>query len=265
MPALVGEGAQVAHHVGLVQLGAKDGRDKQYDAVPPLTGPSGKSYTGYNNPTSIGYTFMLTNKSSKQARVAAIKMLDYIYTDEGQIIVNGGPEGTGWEKPKAGDVALDTKVQLAFITGTKNIDTDWDSWVQGFDGIGLKRYLELNLAGIRQVHVEQVDQGARPALAGRAQPVRTSRSAKDTSAGLVLSVPVTPSWTWPEDRSGSAAAPCTAALSSIETVAWPPVMTMDRSCGVPGVRATEELRPTMLSTAPFSSSNSSTSAQAVSW
>ncbi|BAL88196.1 putative ABC transporter substrate-binding protein [Actinoplanes missouriensis 431] len=223
-----------------VQLGSKDGRDKQYDAVPPLTGPQGKSYTGYNNPTSVGYTFMLTNKSSKEARVAALKMLDYIYTDEGQIIVNAGPEGVGWEKPKAGDVALDESTQatwkprlsadvpknsswnslgqynftlalrnaqavpkdiyaetglerrlfeatkqyephvdkaqvfpeaevwadpatvselstlktnldsyvsqgqLAFITGTKNIDTEWDAWVQGLDGIGMKRYLELN-------------------------------------------------------------------------------------------------------------------------
>jgi putative aldouronate transport system substrate-binding protein len=34
--------------------------------------------------------------------------------------------------------------ELAFITGTKNIDTDWDSWVKGLDGIGIKRYLELN-------------------------------------------------------------------------------------------------------------------------
>ena len=223
-----------------VQLASKDGRDKQYDAAPPLTGPEGKSYTGYNNPTSTGYTFMLTNKSSKEARIAALKMLDYIYTDEGQIIVNAGPEGVGWVKPSADDVALDTKVkptwktlpsanvpknvawsslgqynvtlalrnaqavpediyseaglerrlfqatqqyephvdksqvfpeaaiwvdpgavselatlktnldsyvsqgELAFITGTKNIDTDWDSWVQGLDGVGIKRYLELN-------------------------------------------------------------------------------------------------------------------------
>ncbi|MFF5289586.1 extracellular solute-binding protein [Paractinoplanes globisporus] len=223
-----------------VQLGSKDGRDKQYDAVPPLTGPEGKSFTAYNNPTSIGYTFMLTNKSSKEARIAALKMLDYIYTDEGQITVNSGPEGVGWVKPGASDVALDTKVkpiwkpvpdterpknvnwssmgqynvtlalrnaqavpediyseqglerrlfqatqeyephvdktqvfpeaqiwadeasvselatlktnldsyvsqgELAFITGTKNIDTDWDSWVKGLDGIGMKRYLELN-------------------------------------------------------------------------------------------------------------------------
>ena len=34
--------------------------------------------------------------------------------------------------------------ELAFITGTKNIDTDWDAWVQGLDGIGMKRYLQLN-------------------------------------------------------------------------------------------------------------------------
>jgi ABC-type glycerol-3-phosphate transport system substrate-binding protein len=223
-----------------VQLGSKDGRDKQYDAAPPLTGPEGKSYTGYNNPTSTGYTFMLTNKSSNEARIAALKMLDYIYSDAGQLATWGGAEGVGWTKPGPGDVALDpnttpmyrplpgasvpknsqwgalaqynntlafrnaqvvpqdiyseaglerrlfqaTKLyeghvdktlvfpeaeiwidpsaaseiatlktnldsyvnqgELAFITGSKNIDTDWDSWVKGLDGVGMKRYLQLN-------------------------------------------------------------------------------------------------------------------------
>lgn len=222
-----------------VQLGSNDGRDKQYDAVPPLTGPDGKNYSGLNRPTSTGYTFMLTNKSSKEAQVAAVKMLDYIYTDEGQLRIWGGPEGVGWDKPAAGDIALDenakpmykprpgdkvppntawgalaqynntlafrnaqvvpkdiyteaglerrlfeatkmyeghedkaqyfpvaqvwvdpsasaeiatlktnldsyvTQGQLAFITGKKNIDTEWDAWVQGLDGVGMKRYLEL--------------------------------------------------------------------------------------------------------------------------
>jgi putative aldouronate transport system substrate-binding protein len=37
-----------------------------------------------------------------------------------------------------------TQGQLAFITGSKNIDTDWDAFVQGLDGVGMKRYLELN-------------------------------------------------------------------------------------------------------------------------
>jgi putative aldouronate transport system substrate-binding protein len=222
-----------------VQLGSKDGRDKQYDAVPPLTGPEGKSYTGYNNPTSTGFTFMLTNKASKEAQVAAIKMLDYIYTDEGQRIGNMGPEGVGWTKPGPGDIALDQSVkaqykpkpsattpknlswgalaqynntlafrnaqavptdiyseaglerrlfdatklydghadkaqvfpatsvwpdpnlgselatlqtnlnsyvtqnQLAFITGSKNIDTGWDAYVKGLDSTGMTRYLQI--------------------------------------------------------------------------------------------------------------------------
>ncbi len=220
-----------------VQLDSKDGRDKQYDAVPPLTGPEGKSYTGLNYPSSTGYTFMLTNKASKEAQVAAIKMLDYIYTDEGQMITNMGPEGVGWTKPGPGDIALDDKVkplykpkqdapkninwgalgqynntlayrnaqvvpadiytgaglerrlfqatklyeghedkaqwfpqtsvwpdpslsgelatlqtnlnsyvnqnQLAFITGSKNIDTEWDAYVKGLESTGMKRYLEI--------------------------------------------------------------------------------------------------------------------------
>jgi ABC-type glycerol-3-phosphate transport system substrate-binding protein len=220
-----------------VQLDSKDGRDKQYDAVPPLTGPEGKSYTGLNYPSSTGYTFMLTNKASKEAQVAAIKMLDYIYTDEGQMITNMGPEGVGWTKPGPGDIALDDKVkplykpkqdapkninwgalgqynntlayrnaqvvpadiytgaglerrlfqatklyeghedkaqwfpqtsvwpdpslsgelatlqtnlnsyvnqnQLAFITGSKKIDTEWDAYVKGLESTGMTRYLEI--------------------------------------------------------------------------------------------------------------------------
>jgi ABC-type glycerol-3-phosphate transport system substrate-binding protein len=223
-----------------VQLDSKDGRDKQYDAAPPLTGPDGKNYTGLQYPTSNGYTFLLTNKASKEAQLAAIKMLDYIYSYEGELIAIQGPEGVGWTKPAAGDVALDAKAtpvykpiptaqqpknmnwgalaqynntleyrnsqvvptdiyteaglerrlfqatktyeghedkaqffptasvwadpssaselatlktnldsyvtqgQLAFITGSKNIDTDWDAFVKGLDGVGIKRYLELN-------------------------------------------------------------------------------------------------------------------------
>ena len=222
-----------------VQLGSKDGRDKQYDAVPPLTGPEGKSYTGYNYPSSTGYTFMLTNKASKEAQVAAVKMLDYIYSDEGRKIGVMGPEGVGWSKPRSGDVALgeNTKVdyyrftddkkpkniawdsmaqyyltldyrnaqavptdiytesglerrlyqatklyeghedkaqwfpqtsvwpdpalgseiatlqtnlnsyvtqnQLAFITGSKNVDADWDAYVKGLDSTGMTRYLQI--------------------------------------------------------------------------------------------------------------------------
>jgi len=230
--------APMLHPYIFVQSDSKDGRDKQYDAVPPLTGPEGKSYAGEQYLPTINYTFMLTNKASKEAQVAAIKMLDYIFTDEGQIIANNGPEGVGWNKPAAGEVGLDkdtkplwkpvqnapkniswgalaqyhnvlafrnaqvtptdiyssagyerrlfqaTKLydthgdraqvfpqavvwpdpslsgelatlqtnlqnyvnqnQLAFITGSKNLDTDWDAFVKGLDNTGMPRFLEIN-------------------------------------------------------------------------------------------------------------------------
>jgi putative aldouronate transport system substrate-binding protein len=237
-PKAVQIGSCPVLHPGIcVQLGSKDGRDKQYDAVPPLTGPEGKSYTGLNYPSSTGYTFMLTNKASKEAQVAAIKMLDYIYTTEGTETAVMGPLGVGWTKPGPGDVALEgtplykrttgskapkniswdamaqynvtlayrnaqvvptdiysedgyerrlfqatqtykghedkaqffpaTSVwpdpslsselatlqtnltsyvnqnQLAFITGQKNIDTDWDAYVKGLDSTGMTRYLQI--------------------------------------------------------------------------------------------------------------------------
>jgi putative aldouronate transport system substrate-binding protein len=228
----------VLHPYIFVQADSKDGRDKQYDAAPPLIGPEGKSYSGLQYLTSTNYTFMLTNKASKEAQVAAIKMLDYIFTDEGQEIGGMGPLGVGWTKPGPGDVALDKNTtplykpvqnppknsswgaltqyhnvlayrnaqvvpldiysgagyerrlfqatqqykghedksqlypqavvwpdpslsgelatlqtnlnnyvnqnQLAFITGTKNIDTDWDAYVKGLDSTGMPRYLEIN-------------------------------------------------------------------------------------------------------------------------
>ncbi|WP_328995738.1 extracellular solute-binding protein [Kribbella sp. NBC_01245] len=239
-PKAVQLGSVPVLHPGIfVTLDSKDGRDKQYDSVPPLTGPTGKSYTGLQYPTSISFTFMLTNKASKEAQIAAIKMLDYIYTDEGQRIATMGPEGVGWVKPGPKDVALDAKAkaaykplpsattpkniswgalaqynntlayrnaqavptdiyseagyerrlfqatkqyeghedkaqffptvsvwidpsfgaelatlqtnldsyvlqnQLAMITGSKSLDTDWDAFVKGLEGVGMPRYLEL--------------------------------------------------------------------------------------------------------------------------
>lgn len=34
--------------------------------------------------------------------------------------------------------------RIAFITGSKSIDTDWDAYVAGMDSIGLQQYLEVN-------------------------------------------------------------------------------------------------------------------------
>ncbi|HZX05903.1 ABC transporter substrate-binding protein [Kribbella sp.] len=233
--------ATVLHPGQFVNTGSADGRDKQYDAVPPLTGPKGANYTGYTFPSVPGATFVLTSKASPEQQIQAIKLLDYIFTDQGQINGQFGMEGKAWTKPGPGDVALDKAMKptfkqitqkpgskplnsgwgalaqynntakfrnsevigtdiysqagyerklfeatklyaghedkaqiypfwkvwidptlasevatlqtnienyvqqnaLQFITGSKNLDTDWDAYVKGLDSLGLKRYLQI--------------------------------------------------------------------------------------------------------------------------
>ncbi|MEV0794821.1 ABC transporter substrate-binding protein [Kribbella sp. NPDC050459] len=235
-------GAATVLHPGIfVNTGSADGRDKQYDAVPPLTGPQGANFTGYNFPSAPGATFVLTNKATPEEQIQAIKLLDYMFTEQGEINAFWGTEGKTWMKPEAGDVALDKSLKpvykqipqkpgskppnsgwqalaqynntaqyrnseaigtdiysqagyerrlfeatklyagkedkskvypywkvwieptlanematlqtnidnyvqqnaLQFVTGSKNLDTDWDSYVKGLDSLGLKRYLEI--------------------------------------------------------------------------------------------------------------------------
>ncbi|OJV90647.1 MAG: ABC transporter substrate-binding protein [Chloroflexi bacterium 54-19] len=234
--------ATVLHPAIFFTLGSPDGRDKQYDAVPPLKGPGGQAYTGYNFPSLSGASFVLTSKASKDAQIAAIKMLDYIFTDEGQIkgtfgtdertVVKPGPNDVAiakgvtplyktitrpagvapyntdisalaqfnntrafrdawvqttdiyapdgyerrlqeatdlyagkedkskifpfwgvWIDPSLGSevATLQTNIDsyvsqnsLQFITGSKSLDKDWDSYVKGLDALGLPRYLQIN-------------------------------------------------------------------------------------------------------------------------
>ena len=234
-------GSAAVLHLGIAVSNLPDGRQKQYDAVPPLTGPQGVNHTGYNFPSAPGATFVLTNKATQEEQIQAIKLLDYIFTDEGQMNAFWGTEGKTWKRAEAGDVALDKSLKptykvipqpeggtppnsgwqalaqynntekyrnseaiatdiyspegyerrlfeatklyegkedkskiypywkvwidpslagevatlqtnienyvqqnaLQFITGSKNIDSEWDAYVKGLEGLGLKRYLEI--------------------------------------------------------------------------------------------------------------------------
>ncbi|RVX42726.1 putative aldouronate transport system substrate-binding protein [Nonomuraea polychroma] len=106
--------ATMLHPAILVTLGQKDGRDEDYDAVPPLTGPDGVAYTSYRPASVPGASFVLTNKATEQDQIAAIKMLDYIFTDEGHLEGEFGKEGVGWQKPESGDVALNKDLKPLF-------------------------------------------------------------------------------------------------------------------------------------------------------
>ena len=211
-----------------------------YDAIPPLQGPNA-AYATYLPNMVPGATFVLTNKASPEAQIAAIKMVDYMFTFEGHMNGIFGVEGQDWRKPEAGEQANNTKVTplyfdiplpagatdpnrfwgagaqyfddlairdawvqspdiysdegyehrlqlatdlyngkqspdlfpywaiwpdptvadeealmkqniidyinqnaLAFVTGTMDLEKDWDSYVQGLDGLNLTRWLEIN-------------------------------------------------------------------------------------------------------------------------
>ncbi|GAB3826007.1 ABC transporter substrate-binding protein [Kribbella italica] len=243
-------GSSTVLHPGIfVTLGADDKRDTQYDAVAPLTGPNGANFSAYNFPSVPGATFVLTNKASAEVQIQAIKMLDYLFTTEGEINGLFGVEGRTWAKPQPGEVALDKAIKplyrqipqkagakpqnaawqamaqynnteqfrnaesistdvyaqagyerrlfeatklydgkedkaqvypywkvwidpaqsaevatlqtnienyvqqnaLQFITGSKDITKDWDAYVKGLDGLGLKRYLEIQQTAYEKV------------------------------------------------------------------------------------------------------------------
>lgn len=77
-----------------------------YNPVPPLTGPRGVQYAAYNYPSAPGGDFVLTNKASEEAQVAAVKLLDYMFTTEGQIAAYFGQEGVDWRKPEPGEEGI---------------------------------------------------------------------------------------------------------------------------------------------------------------
>ncbi|MFC7620239.1 ABC transporter substrate-binding protein [Microlunatus sp. GCM10028923] len=229
-------GVPTLHPRFFVTLEQKDKRDAGYNPIPPLKGPQGLAYASYAVSSTPGATFVLTNKASERDKIAAIKMLDYLFTDQGETEGVFGVEGKDWEKPGSGDkplvegvpalykvlqtpentawqplaqyrntreyrggqvvpddiystagyerrlqeatklyegsedrslifpfhsvwVAPENASELAtlqtniesyiaqssveFMTGSKNLDTDWDSYVAGFEGMGLPRYKEL--------------------------------------------------------------------------------------------------------------------------
>lgn len=133
-----------------IDVGNKNSAD--YNPVPPLTGPNGASYATHDGGgVAPGAKFALTNKASKEAQIAMIKLVDYMYTPEGQTNAASGMEGIDWEKPALGDQALGEGVTpmvkpIPAVEGEAPRNAGWsgmghfympreyrDSWVQGTD------------------------------------------------------------------------------------------------------------------------------------
>ena len=146
---LLGAGAGM-HPAIFVTTGDKAPYGADYDVIPPLQGPR-TAYSTFLNPSVPGATFVLTNKASKEAQIAAIKLVDSMFTQDGQLRAHFGEEGKDWRKPQAGDVANNKNVAPIFATiplpkGEKPHNSGWgamaqyfqpktfrDGWVQGTD------------------------------------------------------------------------------------------------------------------------------------
>ena len=101
-------GSATAQHAALfVTIGQDDSRDRNYDPVPPLTGPEGVAYTSYNLASMPGAAFVITNKATEEQQIAAIKIVDYMFTMEGHAGAEYGKEGEQWLRPVEGDLPLD--------------------------------------------------------------------------------------------------------------------------------------------------------------
>jgi len=84
-------------------LAADQTRHKDYVSLPPLTGPNGIAYAGYYKSYGNGQ-FAITNKASQEQQVAAIKMADYMWSEDHAITNEYGLEGKYWETAPAGAV-----------------------------------------------------------------------------------------------------------------------------------------------------------------
>ena len=69
---------------------------QQYTVLPPLTGPEGVSFAKYTGGQMPGAAFAITNKADKDQQIAAIKLADYLATDEGTTRATRGIEGVNW-------------------------------------------------------------------------------------------------------------------------------------------------------------------------
>ena len=102
----------------------------QYVALPPLTGPAGHSTALYGGEQIPGATFAITNKASKEQQIAAIKLADYLASEEGTLRATFGEKGVNWVDGEAGDIDLNggkAKFKVIPLSGeeTKQLNNAW--------------------------------------------------------------------------------------------------------------------------------------------
>ncbi|GAB2598521.1 ABC transporter substrate-binding protein [Pseudactinotalea suaedae] len=130
-------GAATVGHPGVfVTVGQEDGRDKQYDAVPPLTGPNGSPASELLSSVA-GATFVITNNAGDEEAAKLVQIMDWMVDFDNHLRAEFGEEGTAWDYPAEGDVALDETLEPLFIRyrlsgaeATQNANVAWGPLAQ---------------------------------------------------------------------------------------------------------------------------------------
>jgi len=84
-------------------------RFAEYEVVPPLKGPTGYRSTGATPFLGDHCKFAITKKATEEQKVAAIRIVDYFYSQEGAISSMYGPKGIGWVDADPGSLGSDGK------------------------------------------------------------------------------------------------------------------------------------------------------------
>lgn len=104
----------INHQVGVVPWGCMNcvlGASHQSDVVnwetiPPLTGSEGLHDAAFFGNGVGGATFTITNKANLQEEIAVMKLLNFIWTPQGNTIFDFGQKGKFWTPAKKGQKGL---------------------------------------------------------------------------------------------------------------------------------------------------------------
>lgn len=109
-------GSTVTLHPGtFVTIEQEDGRDANYDAVPPLAGPDGTARATLGTASNPGGAFVVTNHATDEEAATLVKIIDWMIDYENQLRAQYGEEGVAWDFAQEGDVALDESLEPLFV------------------------------------------------------------------------------------------------------------------------------------------------------
>ncbi|WP_274649608.1 extracellular solute-binding protein [Paenibacillus humicola] len=96
-------GSATMGHIRMAFSGEDDERNKDYVTIPPLIGPHGYQAAGYFRGVGNGQ-FAITDKATEAEAAAAIRLADFLYTEDAAIRNEFGPENLWWRRGGPGEV-----------------------------------------------------------------------------------------------------------------------------------------------------------------